>query len=330
MNKLRGIDIEFAEVFKKCKLYDLYKEHKDELFIGIRDNYLNLYYNCDSIAKIKHKENKSISCEIDRYYLDGKHYKGKGKIAKNLQPGEIYDKYIKIKSNSDDKKKAKKDKKEKRAQAKLIINNNKNESSKWFCIDIEYAIAYKNKAEKEKAGCSPRFDIIAISKASPHKVALIEIKYGHDAIGGKSGIYKHIEDDYKFCKKGFFERQLKQEIVNIIESLYNIGVKIPFNIPELSSILPDPDFYFITLNNAKKGKASTPKQSMGGYLFNDKRWGTKKFIKNKPSIQSKFGDVTKKSSKFYATFLFSEENLEKGITINDIINGDYDERIIPE
>ena len=76
----RGISTEFAEAFKRCELYALYQEHKDELFIGVRNDYLNLYYNCDRIAKIKYKKrDKKIDCEIDKYYLDGKHYNSKDK-----------------------------------------------------------------------------------------------------------------------------------------------------------------------------------------------------------------------------------------------------------
>lgn len=51
----RGISENFADAFKKSQLYQLYEKHKDELLIGIRNDYLNLYYNCDSIAKIEYK-----------------------------------------------------------------------------------------------------------------------------------------------------------------------------------------------------------------------------------------------------------------------------------
>ena len=35
----RGIDEKFAEAFKQTKLFVLYKNHKDELFIGVRNNF---------------------------------------------------------------------------------------------------------------------------------------------------------------------------------------------------------------------------------------------------------------------------------------------------
>jgi hypothetical protein len=79
-------------------------------------------------------------------------------------------------------------------------------------------------------------------------------------------------------------------------------------------------------NNAKEN-ASTPKQTMAGYLFNDKRWGCKK-ITTKDSVEKIFGDITRKDNSFFATFLFSKATLDN-IGITDIIDGDYDERILP-
>jgi len=123
---------------------------------------------------------------------------------------------------------------------------------------------------------------------------------------------------------------MRHEIVSMIKSLKYIDQDMPLDIPKLSSISPNPDFYFITLdNNPEKEGASTPKQTMAAYLFKDKRWDCKE-LSTKPSVESKFGDVTKKSNEFNAAFLFSKETLENGITINDVIDGNYDERIMPE
>jgi len=314
LNKVRGIGVDFANAFKNSVLYGLYKEHKDELFLGVRDDYLNLYYNCDCIAKIEYK-NKSITCEIDKYYLDGKHYKKINEKRYKITPDEICKNYRVLKKHSNEK-----TANEKKAQSKLVVLNNKNKLSNWFCIDIEY----------EKSDFRGRFDIIAISKNPPHKTALIELKYGNEAIGGNSGIYEHIKNFIEFCKNDCFRKQMKKEIVSIIKSLKDIDKDIPINVPELNSILPNPDFYFITLdNNAEKIGANTPKQKMGGYLFNDNRWHGNKIAK-KHNVQDEFGDVTKKSNEFYATFLFSKQTLEKGIKIKDIIDGKYNERIIPK
>jgi len=320
---IRGISKEFAEVFKKSELYRLYESHKNELIIGVRNDYLNLYYNCDSIAKINFT-NSSISCEIDKYYLDGNHYKSGSKEKKyKIDQSTICRQYEKIKIHSNNKATL-----EKKAQSKLVILNNKNSASNWFCIDIEYVKAFNNAIEKAKANFSGRFDIIAISKEKPHKIALIELKYGSGAISGQSGIYKHVKDFIKFGEKGYFENHLRQEIIEIIKSQINLGINVPFNLPSLSDLLP-PDFYFVTLdNNAKTQNASSPKQTMAGYLFKDKRWDCERLSK-KYCVETDFGDITKKDNTFCATFLFSKATIEN-IEINDIIDGQYDERIIPK
>nr|WP_320120392.1 hypothetical protein [uncultured Marinifilum sp.] len=66
---------------------------------------------------------------------------------------------------------------------------------------------------------------------------------------------------------------------------------------------------------------------MAGYLFENKKWKCKK-LSSKPFIEANFGDITKKNNKFQATFLFSKATLDN-MEIKDIIDGDYDERIIP-
>ena len=329
----RGISKEFAEAFKKSELYKLYEGNKEDLIIGVRNNYLNIYYNCDSIAKVKYNSRKEkITCEINTYYIDGQSrtFKDKDHLS-ILTPKEIKSKYCDIKKNSD-KKAQKKSKNEKIAQSQLYINNNSNKDSNWFCIDIEYVKAFKNQAEKQESKLSARFDIIAISKPKNNKyrVVLIELKYGSGSMGGKSGIYKHVRDFSEFTKQDFFESQLKGEIIHIIESQINLGIQVPFNLP-LKNVLLDPEFFFITLDNNKKSdKGSTPKQTMAGYLFKDSRWGCKK-LSTKYCVEEDFGDVTKKSKNFNATFLFSKEKFDNDnkINISDIIDGSQYERVEP-
>jgi len=327
---VRGISKDFAEAFRKCELYRLYEKHKDELLIGVRNNYLNLYYNCDSIAKIEYKKtkgskDKKIVCEIDRFYLDSKHYNTEDKEKRTvIYPDQICEQYQKIKKHSDDDKATP----EKKAQSKLVLLNNENKDSNWFCIDVEYIKQFNNTKAKKEADFNGRFDIIALSKEKPHRVALIELKYGGGAIGGKSGIHKHVEDFSKFYDKGFFEGHLKKEMINIIKSQKELGITVPFELPKEVNVLT-PEFYFITLdNNAKKENASTPKQTMAGYLFKDRRWGCKK-LSTKYCVETKFGDITKKENKFHATFLFSKATL-KNLKITDLIDGAYDEKIVPE
>lgn len=323
----RGISKEFAEAFKKCALHELYENNKDELILGVRNNYLNIYYNCDSIAKVKYnRKTKEISCETDRKYIDGESRKqgDKDKVFKG-PPKDLVAHYKNLKINSD-----KKSTNEKKAQSKLYILNN-NKDSNWFCIDVEYVKAFKNRAEKAESGFNARFDIIAVSKSkeSSYRVALIELKYGSGSIGGKSGIYKHVHDFSQFVEKCYFESHLQEEIIEIIKSQMNLGIQTPFDeLPSKNDLL-SPEFFFITLDNNKKtDNGSTPKQTMAGYLFKDKHWDCKR-LSTTCCVEEKFGDVTKKSNDFFASFLFSEQDLDN-LTIDDIIDGDYNEKILPK
>lgn len=308
----RGITKDFADAFIKSELNKLYKEHKDELLIGVRNNYLNLYFNCDSIAKIKYNQGKVI-CELDKYYLDGNHYHGSDK-TKKIEPTEVYKNFQTIKANS-----RSKGTEEKKSQSKLVLLNNNNKDSKWYCFDVEWVKAFENQPQKDYAKFNGRFDIMAITKKKPHKVALIELKYGSKAIGGTSGIYKHIEDFKKFKENDYFN---KNEVCQIIESLKFLGIDLPDSLKNLlKEDIKGYEFYVITLNNNSEN-GSTPKQTMSGYLFNDKRWNCRKISTR--TVQTNFGDVTDKSNSIHVNFLFSKQTINN-LTIDDIIeNTDYD------
>lgn len=319
----RGISKEFAEEFKKCELHKLCKENGNDTLIAVRNNYINVYYNCDSISKVKFKSG-TICCEIDKYYLDGKHYKSNDKEKSFKTDAKlISDEFETIKKNSSNKSTD-----EKKAQSKLVLLNNSNSNSNWYCIDVEYVKQFKNQNERNESGFNGRFDIIAVSKSTPHRVALIELKYGAGSMGGKSGVFKHVKDFLKFKENKYFEDHLKSEMIEIIKSLKYLDPNTPINEPSQEDLLV-PEYFFITIdNNAKSKSGFTPKQTMAGYLFSEKRWGCKRLSK-KDSVEAVFGDITKKSNKICATFLFSKATLDT-LEINDIIDGEYDERIIPE
>ena len=211
-----AIDEAFCEDFKSTKFYtEIYQKHKNEIIIGIRDGYINLYYNCDSIAKIRvGQPSKAL---LASYYTDKK--------TRSLSDEEYVSLYNNIKEKSD-----RRDKKEKQAQERLFIDNNSNPSSGWFCIDVEFTKSLRGKNTAEDW----RFDIIAISKTAPYRVALIELKYGKKAIWGKSGIRTHVRDFYAFYKDNRYIN-LKDEIVSIVKSLQEIGVDVPYNFAEIKT-----------------------------------------------------------------------------------------------
>ena len=298
-----AIDEAFCEDFKSTKFYtEIYQKHKDEIIIGIRDGYINLYYNCDSIAKIRvGQPSKAL---LASYYTD--------KITRSLSDEEYVSFYNSIKEKSD-----RRDKKEKQAQERLFIDNNSNPSSVWFCIDVEFTKSLRGKNTAKDW----RFDIIAISKVAPFRVALIELKYDKVAIGGKSGVRTHVRDFYTFHKENRYEN-LKDEIVSIVKSLQRIGVDVPYNFAEISTnkFAIYPEFYFIMINNNAKAGASTPEQTMSGYLFKDKRWNCKRISKYVIE-EGDYFTLTENDKDFKPIFLFSSATLPN-INIQDILDFD--------
>ena len=311
-----GISEEFAERFMNSKFYtDLYQNHKDEIILGVRGDYLNLYYNCDSIARIP-ANNKDLKASIAKYYI------GKGKGYVYISPEELIHDYELIKENSD-----KRSKLEKQAQQRLFIDNNLNDSSAWYCFDLEYKKAYESIEDRDLGG---RFDIMAISKEKPHRIALIELKYGFGAIGGTSGVRTHIRDYVAFNgedKKGkSFFLQLKPELVSVILKLKMLGVEVPPTLRDIteSDICDKPEFYIITLNNnPKEGSHSsnTPQKTMSGYLFNDNRWGCTRIS----SLVDEEGDyyrLIENCKDINLSFLFSDAKLPH-LHIYDILDEKY-------
>jgi hypothetical protein len=147
-------------------------------------------------------------------------------------------------------------------------------------------------------------------------------------LGGKSGVFKHVSDfdDIIRPENGTneFESYVKEDIVGIVASMNRVFKnEYPLQINDTSDIANKPEFYFITLdNNPQTPKHSTPKMTMGGYVFNKDNpkyisLGTKR--QAKVTVESGFGDITDHSNKLYAQFLFSKDTVDK-ISITDIID----------
>lgn len=299
---IRGIS--FVEKFKESCLYkDLYLQHRDELFIAVRNEYLNIYYNNDNVAKVKYIQNGMIKCEISSYYLTGI---SKSQMLTLYSEDEIrkqiVDQYETIKTNSD-----RRNKDEKKSQTQLFIKNNRNKKSEWYCTDVEW----QNPKDKEHPDYNARFDIVAISRKAPYRIAIIELKYGRESVSGDSGIMKHVSDFYKFGKYRYFER-FKLETKAILRNLRELDPDFPDELRQIriDDIVHRPSFYFIVLDNNKYGDQCTPKQTVGGYLFNDaNRWDSPRV--SCKTVESVFGDVTDPNNgKIYIKFLFSPKTLE--------------------
>ena len=294
----RGLtDPDFITKLKNSKFL-LEVENNKNLVVGIRDEYINIYHNCDSLAKIEFKKGE-IKTSVGGYYVGkkGTQIISEDEWAKNLDT---------LIANSE-----LRNTNEKKAQSRLFINNNQNNDALYFCIDLEYTKTSENW----------RFDIIAIEKAAPHNVALIELKYGSKAIGGKSGIRKHIIDYYEFHKENKYS-QLKTELIDIIKSQSAIAIDIPDEIKNLKveDLSNAPTYYFITLdNNRETQRHSTPQMSMSGYLFNDKLWECKR-VSDSVTNEGDCYSLIRNDKSFNPIFLFSDVTLDNMSAIDNIVN----------
>lgn len=298
-----GFSEKFWDNFKKSKFYEVYKKHTDELFIGVRDGYINIYYNCASIAKIRGKRGTVGKAQINEYYLK---QDSKDDKYVSITEDDFVKYYEHIKARSDAKVNL-----EKKSQERLVLDNNNNPNSGWYCLDVEYM---KSICGERKPW---RFDIIAISKSKPHCVALIELKYGSGAIGGESGIQKHIKDYKTFHDEKGFVEYLKSEIVGILKKQKELRVGVPKEFDDIKKqdVLDIPKIYVITLDNNKDStEGSTPKMKMGGYLFKDKKkWNSPKVADNVLNDKSKkYYDFESSIEKIKPTFLFSKAKLVSG------------------
>ena len=313
MENLRGIDpkLDLIEKFKNSSLYKKIKENKDEYLLCIRNNYIGIYYNSDRIAKV-YVSRKELKAVINDYYLSDhretqKREKGS---EKRVTLDEIEENIKIIKKNSDAKCKSLE---EKKAQQTLVVANNSNPDSEWFCFDIEYRQSIKAQRKDSFTG---RFDILAISKKAPHKLAIIELKYNKESIGGVSGIAKHIEDFDTFNdESNNCVSNLKEEVKNIITDMKSLEIDMPALDIDYNNI-EKPEFYIICLYDTKE----SPRGTVGGYLFDSPRehWQTKRISKH--NVMSKKYDIESPTCPIKVKFLFKKVESPKNLGITDILN----------
>lgn len=209
MQNLRGINSNLLLAFKSSKIYKLIQENPTDVLACIRNNAIGIYYNADRIAMVSLGRNGKLKCSTNNYYLNGV---SNSEAAKTFLPDEIYDSFELIKTNSDSRSTL-----EKKAQQALIYANNANPKSNWICVDIEY-----KQSTKIQTGVTDkftgRFDILAISKAKPHRIAVIELKYNGGAIGGEAGVVKHLKD-FQCFNNIYCIDNLKKELKNMLNNL---------------------------------------------------------------------------------------------------------------
>ena len=191
-NGQRGLSSKMIEVIKEDQsLISLLK--KPDIFLGIRDEYCNIYYRCASMGRISLSYGKMV-IEIHKRYFEGisETYTESCDPEKVTYQSKDYRKFRDegrdtFYSNTDNIRENIDDvchrlqKREKIIQQALVMKNNQNPDSDWFCVDLEYV----QKRDDKRESAYGRFDIVAVRKQpdenGKHSVAIIEIKSGSSA-----------------------------------------------------------------------------------------------------------------------------------------------------
>ena len=208
-------DNAFGEDGKLGGLIEMVKKD-DELVLQIREDYFNVYYKGGNMLKVSSENSFQFDynyykCEID---LDTQEQRNKRidkrrSVLESLKNTRDYKTFIDEMKKLMDKywiwlyNEKHRSLHEKDTQHALCISNT--ESTDYTIIDLEFQVStrkdctyhYEPSSLPRHPGIyvcekSPRFDIIAV-RNSDHRLCVIELKNGLDALVGKSGIGDHAD-----------------------------------------------------------------------------------------------------------------------------------------
>lgn len=250
LNK-RGLhDEEFRGKLKEDgpmrSLIEIVKRPNSDLVLQIRDNYINIYYQGGNIAKISSETNVDVDKNYFRQYPSDQSEKEDWRTVnkevenvKQLFRDKKYEDYIeevkKAMLNYWENVLKGKGLEEKKTQHSICLQND--DHSEYTIIDLEYQVSkesefkYRGKRiSPKKIIPTPRFDIIAV-RNKDHRLCVIELKKGSQALSSKSGIQEHAESfsntiGYsKQTKKAFLEEMMevlrqKKEDLKIINNIW--------------------------------------------------------------------------------------------------------------
>lgn len=188
------------------------KEHliiNKELFLGIHDESITVYYWCKAMLELTYFADNKCTIKIAKKYIDHTALCGLKFIEKSdFMFFAFSDAFIKAFSDSYEILKNNIEKLTdeshasdeqtgslaKKYQGIIACNNNANESSDWYCVDLDYC------PEDTPFG---RLDMVGISKDpqnNKHRLVLIKLMYSWQAY--KSGYRKNLYNNKK--NKGYY------------------------------------------------------------------------------------------------------------------------------
>lgn len=200
------------------------------LDMEIRNNYINIYYRGGNLSKLEEINPKtSYSLEFNENYFTGNPIKLPSKLNNTNGVDDLLECIPLLKHKMDlyfgRQKKTKKDKirswDEREAQQLLIRENNFGRlamSTDYYICDMEY--------DNHKGS---KFDLVAVKWPSRFygkncKLAVIEMKYGDNALKGDSGLLNHLKDINDFFRDEINRKSLEDEMQEVLKQKVELGL----------------------------------------------------------------------------------------------------------
>jgi hypothetical protein len=248
----------------------------DTLMIAIRSNYINVYYRGGSILRLTEQSEHSYQASFDEgYFAAGQSISLPSAINTQDEARSWVESFQALKLAMDCHFSASA-KSEREFQQLVARENNKStisNESEYFIADIEFA----------DTDIGAKFDMLAIrwlakqrTNGSNCRATLIEMKYGDGALGGTSGLLKHLKDFDDFIASNRYPSLLRtmESQFNLLDQLDLLKFNRCSNQTEAKLNVNDkPEVVFILANhNPRSSKLKTIIESpeMTKYGFSDK------------------------------------------------------------
>lgn len=248
--KHRRISDEFRDELKFGKLKTLLDcvLEDDSLCLELRGNAVNIYYRGGSLFKINDKYNITFDTRYDK--------------DKKLNPNPDVEEAVKsipFYKQAMDKWFHEHPKYEREFQQIILRENNNSgkisRATDYYIVDIEY----------QDTENSSRFDMVAFkwpSNGAARKntnalsLALIEVKYGDNAVGGNAGIKKHLDDLKSFIDDKEKLKEFKEDMEQVFKQKCKLGLIDGLQGHQFEVSLSDdePEVIFIFANHDPESK----------------------------------------------------------------------------